>query len=153
SGQDDFWTWRETMYGLVAQLAPDDLQAIAAQLYADLLRHGFTAVAEFHYVHHQPDGQPYDDPAEMSLRILAAAAEAGIGCTILPALYQSGGFGGAPAGPRQRRFLHRLERFDQLLRRLHRACAGQDGARLGLALHSLRAVPATSLEPALEMLD
>ena len=101
AGQDSFWTWRETMYRFVGLLSPEDAEAVAAQLYVELLEHGFTAVAEFHYLHHQPDGTPYDDPAEMARRHLAAARRAGIGITLLPSLYRHGGIFGKPprAGP------------------------------------------------------
>ncbi|WP_341705322.1 amidohydrolase family protein, partial [Ferrovibrio sp.] len=105
-GADSFWTWRETMYRFAGRLTPADIEAIAAQLYAEMLQAGYTAVAEFHYVHHQPDGRPYDDPAELSWRVLAAAEAAGIGLTHLPVLYRHGGFGGREPQPRQRRFLH-----------------------------------------------
>src|SRR3546814_16405471 len=92
-GADSFWTWRETMYRFAGRLTPADIEAIAAQLYAEMLQAGYTAVAEFHYVHHQPDGRPYDDPAELSWRVLAAAEAAGIGLTHLPVLYRYAGFG------------------------------------------------------------
>ncbi|HEU4754662.1 MAG TPA: formimidoylglutamate deiminase, partial [Armatimonadota bacterium] len=91
TGRDSFWTWRETMYRFVGLLSPEDAEAVAAQLYAELLEWGFTGVCEFHYLHHQPDGTPYADPAEMALRHLAAARRAGIGITLLPSLYRHGG--------------------------------------------------------------
>ena len=103
---DSFWTWREQMYRFVERLTPDDLEAIAAQAYMEMLEAGFTWVAEFHYLHHQPDGRPYDNVAEMALRIVAAAAETGIGLTLLPVFYRQSGFGGQPATPAQRRFLN-----------------------------------------------
>ena len=93
-GADSFWTWREAMYGFALRLSPDDLEAVAAQLYVEMLKAGFSVVGEFQYLHHQPDGTPYADPAEMSLRCLAAAEQAGIGITMLPTLYAFGGFGG-----------------------------------------------------------
>src|SRR5882757_8492017 len=103
---DSFWTWRETMYRFVEHLQPDDLEAIAAFAYMEMLEAGFTWVAEFHYLHHQPDGRPYDNAAEMSERIVAAADSARIGLTLLPVLYRQGGFSGKPATPAQRRFLN-----------------------------------------------
>ena len=93
------------------RLSPDDLEAVAAQLYVEMLKAGFSVVGEFQYLHHQPDGTPYADPAEMSLRCLAAAETAGIGITILPTLYAYGGFGGQPPVPGQRRFINGAERF------------------------------------------
>ncbi|TMJ21407.1 MAG: formimidoylglutamate deiminase, partial [Alphaproteobacteria bacterium] len=108
---DSFWTWREQMYRFVERLGPDDLEAIAAQAYMEMLEAGFTWVAEFHYLHHQPDGRPYDNIAEMSERIVSAAAEVGIGLTLLPVLYRQGGFGGKPPAEAQRRFLNDRESY------------------------------------------
>jgi formimidoylglutamate deiminase len=146
--EDSFWTWRQTMYGFVERLMPDDLQAIAAQLYVEMLKAGYTAVAEFHYVHHAPDGRPFDDLAEMSGRIAAAATDAGIGVTLLPVLYAHGGFGGAPAKPGQRRFLNDGDRFLDLVDRLGRL-VGPAG-RVGIAPHSLRAVTPDLLQAVLD---
>ena len=103
---DSFWTWRQVMYNFVGRLSPDTKEAIAAQLYVEMLKAGYTAVGEFHYLHHGPDGSPHDDPAETSRRIIAAAQATGIGLTHLPVLYAHGGFGGAPASHGQQRFLH-----------------------------------------------
>jgi formimidoylglutamate deiminase len=139
---DNFWRWREVMYRFLAVLSPDDVQAIAAQLYAECLLHGYTAVAEFHYLHNAPDGAPYSNPAELSERILAAAAEAGIGLTLLPVLYRHGGFAGAPPVAGQRRFVLSVDAFAGL-------CAGLAGkTRLGVAPHSLRAVTPEELDAA-----
>jgi len=102
--EDSFWTWRQVMYGFVAKLDPDSLEAIAAQLFVEMLKAGYGSVAEFHYMHHDPEGRPYADPAEMSWRILAAARSAGIALTHLPVLYAAGGFGGVAPGAGQRRF-------------------------------------------------
>ena len=107
-GADSFWTWREAMYGFALRLSPDDLEAVAAQLYVEMLKSGFSVVGEFQYLHHAPDGTPYADPAEMSLRCFAAAQHAGIGITILPTLYAFGGFGGQDPVPGQRRFLNHV---------------------------------------------
>jgi formimidoylglutamate deiminase len=143
-----FWTWRETMYAFAATVGPDALKAIAAQLYVEMLKAGYTQVCEFHYLHHQSDGTPYDDPAAMSLALVEAAREAGIGLTLLPVLYMSGGFDGRPLSERQRRFSHDVDAYLALLQRL-RTMEGSM-LRVGIALHSLRAVP----EPALrEVLD
>jgi formimidoylglutamate deiminase len=139
-GQDDFWTWRHLMYDQVNRLAPDQLQAIAAMAQIEMLEAGFTRVGEFHYVHHQPDGSAYDAPAEMAAAIAAAASETGIGLTLLPVFYAHAGFAGAPPLPGQRRFITDLDFFARLLDESRRALAGLDGAVLGVAPHSLRAV-------------
>jgi len=138
AGQDSFWTWRETMYRFVSRFSPEDAEAVAAQLYAELLEHGFTGVCEFHYLHHQPDGTPYDDVAEMARRHVAAAQRAGIGITLLPSLYRHGGIFGAPPHDGQRRFLNDLDRFGRIIE----AAQGLRDAQtaIGIAPHSLRAV-------------
>ena len=131
---DNFWRWREVMYGFLAVLTPDDVEAVAAQLYVECLSHGYTSVAEFHYLHNAPDGRPYADPAELSRRIVAAADAAGIGLTLLPVLYRRSQFGGAAAVPGQRRFVLEVDAFAALCGRMAGAVA------LGVAPHSLRAV-------------
>ena len=150
---DSFWTWREVMYGFLDRLSPDQVEAIAAQLYVEMLKAGYTAVGEFHYLHHNPDGRPYADRAEMGHRVVAAAQASGIGITLLPVLYGYGGFGGQAANPGQRRFLNAP---DELLR-IVEAIRGDHGedpqVRIGLAPHSLRAVTADSLGAALDGLD
>jgi formimidoylglutamate deiminase len=93
---DSFWSWRDVMYRFLARLSPDDIEAITAQLYVELLKHGYTAVAEFHYVHNHPTGGPYESRGELSERIVAAAGATGIGLTLLPVLYQASQFGGKP---------------------------------------------------------
>lgn len=152
-GEDSFWSWREVMYGFVARLTPDDVEAIAAQLYIEMLKAGYTAVGEFHYLHHAPDGGAYADVAETSERVVAAAARAGIGMTMLPVLYMSGGFGGAPAGEGQRRFVNDVERFLSIVRALHDRHGGDPNFSLGIAPHSLRAVPSESLAEVMAGLD
>lgn len=151
AGGDSFWSWRSLMYRFALRVSPDALEAIATQLYIEMLRAGYTSVCEFHYVHHDPDGKPYADRAEMSLRLLRAAQTAGIGMTLLPVLYQTAGFGGKPAQPYQRRFLNDTEAMLALLEKLAPHCAAY-GARLGLAPHSLRAVPHGSLSQAVAAL-
>jgi len=131
---DSFWTWRETMYRFVEHLQPDDLEAIAAFAYMEMLEAGFTSVAEFHYLHHQPDGRPYDNIAEMSERIVAAADEAGIGLTLLPVLYRQSGFLGKSATAGQRRFLNDRDSYARLME------TRVPGGTIGIAPHSLRAV-------------
>lgn len=139
SGPGSFWSWRDVMYRFADLLTPDDVEAITAQLYIELLKAGFTCVGEFHYLHHAPGGAPYDDPAEMSRRILTAARTAGIGLMLIPAVYESGGFGGKPLAGAQRRF--RLDLDDAV--RLLDALGGEArdaSAGLGWGVHSLRAV-------------
>ncbi|ODN72399.1 formimidoylglutamate deiminase [Methylobrevis pamukkalensis] len=136
--EDSFWTWREEMYRIVGLLSPQDAEAVAARLYVDMLKAGFAHICEFHYLHHGADGAPHADPAEMSRRILAAKAAAGIGMTLLPVFYAHGNFGGAAPSPGQRRFLHDLPAFLALMETLGPACTAA-GVRLGVAPHSLRA--------------
>lgn len=145
---DSFWTWREIMYGFVAKLSPDDVEAIAAQLYLEMLKAGYTGVAEFHYLHHGPDGIPYVRRAEMAERILAASATTGIRLALLPVLYAHSGFGGLPPGSGQRRFINDP---DGLLGIAADARASADPAfqSVGLALHSLRAVTAEEMRDAI----
>jgi formiminoglutamate deiminase len=139
-GPDSFWTWREVMYRFLDRLRPDDIEAIAAFAFAEMLEAGFTAVGEFHYLHHAPDGGPYDNLAETAERIAAAASMAGIGLTLLPVLYAHGNFGGAPPVPGQRRFLNDPDRFGTLLQGSAAAIRNLPDARIGIAPHSLRAV-------------
>lgn len=143
--EDDFWSWRQLMYGLANALRPEEIQAIAAQLYVEMLEAGYTAVAEFHYLHHQPGGLPYDDLAELSERVIAAAKEAGIGLTHLPVLYQRGGFAGTPATAGQRRFLNATGRFLELVETVAARHQGDAELAIGIAPHSLRAVPPEAL--------
>ncbi len=143
---DSFWTWRQLMFRFLDRLTPEDVEAIAAMVQIEMLEAGYGAVGEFHYLHHQPGGAPYDDPAEMSARICAAAQRSGIGMTLLPVLYQSGGIDGRALGAGQVRFGCGTDMFMDLLARadgLTRAL-GPD-AHLGAAPHSLRAVPETAL--------
>lgn len=138
SDSDNFWSWRETMYGFASRIRPDDLHAIAAQLYVEMLQAGYTHVCEFHYLHHAPDGQAYADPAAMSKAIIAAARETGIGLTLLPVLYMHGGFDGRALSARQARFGHQVDAFLRLLDDLRRE--QDERLRIGMAFHSLRAV-------------
>lgn len=140
SQHDTFWSWRELMYRFLRRLDPDDVEAVAAQLYVEMLKAGYTTVAEFHYLHHDREGEPFDDRAEMSLRIVEAARSTGIGLTLLPTLYTSGDFGGAAPGPGQRRFLLSVEELLRLVSRLRAETADDVPHRVGAALHSLRAV-------------
>lgn len=147
SEAENFWSWRSRMYAFVLRLAPDDFEAIAAYLYLEMLRAGFTTVGEFHYLHQDPDGQPYANPFEMSARLLAAAQASGIALTMLPSLYTHAGIG-QPAAPEQRRFAHHsLDAYLQLVERLRAAAQGAEHPllRVGIAPHSLRAVSAEEL--------
>lgn len=145
---DSFWTWREVMYAFASKVGPDDLRAIATQLYVEMLKAGYTQVCEFHYLHHQPDGKPYADPAAMSLALIEAAQEAGIGLTLLPTLYMTGGFDGRKLGERQRRFGDDVDSFLRLVERLRMLESSH--LRIGVALHSLRAVPKDAMNAMLE---
>ena len=142
---DDFWTWREEMYRLVTRLEPDDIEAIARHLYVEMLKHGYTTVAEFHYLHNDRDGKPYADRAETSNRIVAAAREAGIALTLLPVLYAHGGFGHRMLSPAQRRFGGDPAFVLGLLREMADFCLPDPLLRLGVAPHSVRAVDALML--------
>jgi formimidoylglutamate deiminase len=152
-GEDSFWTWRDVMYRFVCRLTPEQVEAVAAQLYIELLKAGYTAVGEFHYLHHDPEGRPYDDLAEMSRRILGAARRTGIGLTHLPVLYGFGGFGSHPAGAGQRRFLNGPEHLLRLVEAVREEVQGDRQFRVGIAPHSLRAVTPETLRTALDGLD
>jgi formimidoylglutamate deiminase len=149
---ENFWSWRQRMYGFVLSLTPDDFEAIAAQAYVEMLRAGFTTVGEFHYLHHDRDGSYYADPAEMSARVLAAGETADIGLTLLPSLYTRGGIG-QPAAPEQRRFTHRsADDFLKLVDRVRDVTRGNPLVRVGIAPHSLRAVSVEELKHVLDAL-
>ena len=147
---DSFWTWRETMYRFAARFDPDTLHAVAAQLYAEMLEAGYTAVCEFHYLHHDRDGTAYADRAAMSRALIAAARETGIRLTLLPVLYMTGGFDGRALGERQRRFAHDVDGYLRLLDLLRDE--QNERVRLGCALHSLRAVPPEAMRAVLDAL-
>jgi len=149
---DSFWSWRTLMYRFAARLGPQQMEAIATWLYAEMLEAGYTSVCEFQYVHHDRDGRAYADDAALSLALLRAAQATGIGLTLLPVLYQTSGFGGQPPNEGQRRFIRSTDSMLRLLDTLKPACDAQ-GARLGLAPHSLRAVPPQALRDALAGLD
>lgn len=144
-GADSFWTWREMMYRFALGLSPEGMQAIAEMAYAEMLEAGFTRVGEFHYLHHDRDGRPFADPAEMSMRILAAATETGINLTHLPVFYAHSDFGGAAPNEGQRRFIHDLDAFLRLTDRMKGALT-RPLDRLGIAPHSLRAVTGPELD-------
>ena len=139
--RDSFWTWRRLMYRFLERLGPEALESIAAFAQMQMLEAGFAAVAEFHYVHHQPGGAPYDRLSELSDRIVAAASETGIGLTVLPVLYRHGGCGGKPLEAAQLRFGNSPERFARLREEAEATVRALDAdACTGVAIHSLRAV-------------
>ena len=148
---DSFWTWREVMYSFLEQLTPDDVEAIATQAYVEMLESGFTRCVEFHYLHHGPDGRPYGNIAEMSERIVAAAATSEVGLTLLPVLYTFGGFGEAPATHGQRRFVGDFDRFARLFEASEKAVRRLPGGVLGIAPHSLRAVSRKAIAQAVSL--
>lgn len=151
--EDDFWSWRKLMYGLAGALRPDEVGAIAAQLYVEMLEAGYTSVAEFHYLHHAPDGRPYSDLAELSEQVIGAAKATGIGITHLPVLYVSGGFGGKPPADGQRRFLNPPDRFLSLVETLRKRHAQNPDIAIGIAPHSLRAAPPDALATVVGAVD
>ncbi|HUK10565.1 MAG TPA: formimidoylglutamate deiminase [Stellaceae bacterium] len=151
-GGDDFWGWREVMYRFLAALQPEDVRAIAAQLYLEMVCAGYTAVGEFHYLHNAPDGTPYADRAAMAEAILDAAGEIGIGLTLMPSLYQSSSFGGAAPTPGQRRFISGTDEILASIARLMARHRDDPQVRIGIAPHSLRAVPPQPLAVAIAAL-
>ena len=136
-GPDSFWTWRELMYRFAANITPEHIEAIAAQLFSECLRHGYTSVCEFHYVQRDPDGALYARPAETAERVLAAAALAGIGITMLPVLYSFAGFGEQALGHAQRRFRTSAGEVLRIIEALAPLRSAQ--VEVGVAPHSLRA--------------
>lgn len=138
---DTFWTWRQLMYRFLDRLNPDQVQAIAALVQMEMLEAGYATNVEFHYLHHQPGGTPYDTLSEMAQRIVAATAQTGIGLTLLPVQYQFGGCDRSGLGPGQIRFGNDPGQFARLVEESRVALAGLPGdATLGVAPHSLRAV-------------
>jgi formimidoylglutamate deiminase len=140
---DDFWSWRDRMYGVALRITPAQLRAIAAQLYAELLCGGYTQVCEFHYLQHQPDGRPYEDPATLSWALADAAADAGIGLTVLPTLYERAGFTQPTLREDQRRFATTARQVLALQKRIR--AAHRPLVDAGVAVHSLRAASPQAL--------
>ena len=136
---DSFWTWRELMYRMVARLTPQQVGDIATWLYIELLKGGYSQVAEFHYLHHDPQGQPYPDDA-MLQQLMLAAERTGIGQTLLPVLYSYSSFGAQPASAGQRRFIQQTGAYLQQLQRVAAVCADKPLLNYGVCFHSLRAV-------------
>jgi formimidoylglutamate deiminase len=150
---DSFWTWRDLMYRLVGKISPQQLGVIARQLYIEMLKGGFTSVAEFHYVHQDTTGRPYADPAELALQVSQAASSAGIGLTLLPVLYSHSGFGGQAPNEGQRRFIHSTDSYLDLQARLQPVLRQQPAQQLGLCFHSLRAVTPEQISAVLAASD
>lgn len=151
SATDSFWSWRQLMYQFVSRITPEDLEALAAQAYVEMLEAGFTRVCEFHYVHHDAKGGEYANPAEMAERIVAAASQAGIGLTLLPVFYAHGGFGGAQASAHQARFLSDVPSYARLIEASRVAVRPLGDAVVGIAPHSLRAVSPGELQSILPL--
>lgn len=150
---DSFWTWRDLMYRLVGQISPEQLGVIATQLYIEMLKGGFTSVAEFHYVHQDVSGKPYANPAELALQISQAAQVAGIGLTLLPVLYSHSGFGGQAPNEGQRRFIHSTDSYLDLQGRLKPLLHQRSAQQLGVCFHSLRAVTPEQISTVLAVTD
>lgn len=144
--EDSFWTWRDWMYRFALALDPDDVEAIAALAYVEMLEAGLTTVGEFHYLHHDRDGRPYADPAELGRRCVAAAAETGLAITLLPVFYAHSGFGGQPPGEGQRRFICDLDLFARVAEGGRHAASAYARGNFGIAPHSLRAVTQDELK-------
>lgn len=150
-GSDSFWSWRTVMYRFALSMSPEQMEAVAAQLYVEMLEAGFTRVGEFHYLHHDTDGRPYADIGEMAARIAAAAREAGIGLTLLPVFYARSGFGGAAPGEGQRRFINDRDGYARLLARCRELTAMLPTGVTGVAPHSLRAATPEELGAVVEL--
>ena len=150
-GSDSFWSWRNVMYRFALSMTPDDVEAVAGQLYVEMLEAGFTRVGEFHYLHHDKDGGHYGDIAEMAARIASAASATGIALTLLPVFYAHAGFGGTAPGEGQRRFINDRDSYERMLERCRALTAGLPGGVTGVAPHSLRAVTPDELSAVVAM--
>ncbi len=149
-GNDSFWTWRNIMYKFLEQITQEHAEVIANQLYIEMLKMGYTRVAEFHYLHHDIDGASYSPKATMAQAIFNAAKHAGIGLTLLPVLYRHSGFGPLAPNDGQKRFIHSTESFNELVSDCFSLSKEYDNSNVGIAPHSLRAVDKTSLLSAVE---
>ncbi|MSP45498.1 MAG: formimidoylglutamate deiminase, partial [Xanthobacteraceae bacterium] len=145
STADTFWTWRDTMYRFALSMTPEDVEAVALQLYCEMLEAGFTRVGEFHYLHHDRDGTPYANIAEVAARIVSAAGQSGIGLTLLPSFYAHATFGGSSPHAGQRRFICDVDQFARLIEASTKVLDTLPGATIGVAPHSLRAVTPSEL--------
>jgi formimidoylglutamate deiminase len=150
-GPDSFWTWRSLMYRFALSMDPEQVEAVAAQVYMEMLEAGFSRVGEFHYLHHAPDGQPYDNVCEMALRIVSASIQTGIRLTLLPVFYAHSGFGGQTPTEGQCRFINGLDQFARLLEGCRDALRTFSGSVVGVAPHSLRAVTPLQLKEIIDL--
>lgn len=150
-GADSFWSWRNVMYRFALTMTPEHAEAVASQLYMEMLEAGFSRVGEFHYLHHDIDGRAYADIAEMAQRIASAASRTGIGLTLLPVFYAHSTFGGAAPNEGQRRFINTVESFERLLDGCRSAVKDLPDGRVGVAPHSLRAVTPDELAAVVAM--
>jgi len=137
---DDFWSWRDAMYKLALSIDPDQMESIATMLYAEMLRHGYTNVAEFHYVHHDKNGKPYGHIAEMGERMVSAAKNVGIGITLVPIFYQKGGFGKAPSESQKRFISDDHDSYLKLFEASKKVCENYEHANIAVGIHSMRGV-------------
>jgi formimidoylglutamate deiminase len=150
--EDNFWSWRDTMYRFASRMSPEHLQAVAALAYLEMLEAGYCRVGEFHYLHHDVGGRHFADPAEMAGRIAAAATDAGISLTLLPVFYAHASFGGQPPNAGQARFIHDLDSYTRLIDRCRSLVATLPSGVVGVAPHSLRAVTPEELGEVLSLL-
>ncbi len=149
---DSFWTWRQLMFRFLDQLTPEHIEAITAFVQMEMLEAGYSTNVEFHYIHHQPGGVPYDNLAELSERVAAASSQSGIGLTLLPVQYQYGGCDKRELGPGQIRFGNDIDRFIKLFESASSAVTGLTAdCNTGLAPHSLRAVGPEDLPKLVEL--
>ena len=146
-GKDSFWTWRDLMYRFARNITPEHIEAIAAQLFSECLRHGYTAMCEFHYVQRAPDGSMYPRPAETAERVISAARLTGIGMTMLPVLYSYSGFGESPLKPEQQRFKTGPQDVLRIVEALEPLRDAQ--TEVGFAPHSLRAASVAQINEVL----
>lgn len=146
SNDDDFWSWRDSMYQVALNVSPDHVEAIASWLYSEMARVGYTAVAEFHYLHHDPEGNPYENTALMGEKLMQAAQNAGIGLTLIPIFYQKGDFG-QPPKPEQRRFISKsVEDYFRLIEKSQQLARNYPNVRIGVGVHSLRAAETQDIQ-------
>lgn len=138
--RDDFWSWREAMYQLALSVSPEQMEDIASMLYSEMVRHGYTNVAEFHYVHHDKDGSSYSNLAEMGERLIIAAQKAGINITLVPIFYQKGGFGKQPTEGQRRFISPTIDEYLKLLEASKEVSEKYDHANIGIGIHSMRGV-------------
>ncbi|HIP36450.1 MAG TPA: formimidoylglutamate deiminase [Crocinitomix sp.] len=150
---DDFWSWREAMYKLALSISPNDLEHIASMLYAEMLKHGYTNVAEFHYVHHDKNGKPYTNISEMGECLIAAAKNAGIGITLIPIFYQKGGFGKSPTEHQKRFISSTIDDYQILLDASLQSAKHYKHANVAIGIHSMRGVEPNNIIKVAEQFD